>query len=150
MKNKATLSFNDKVHDLNLISGSENEVALDISRLRQEANLITIDAGFKNTGSCQSAITFLDGETGILVPVEQQKTAPFEPVNPDKFAKDLAERNFKEIMPTCVTHCIKRYDKDKLKDEEYHIKGKKMDITNPNKNNGEANYQKTWEYKEKK
>ena len=66
MKNKATLSFNDKVHDLNLISGSENEVALDISRLRQEANLITIDAGFKNTGSCQSAITFLDGENGIL------------------------------------------------------------------------------------
>ena len=66
MKNKATLSFNDKVHDLNLISGSENEVALDISRLRQEAKLITIDAGFKNTGSCQSAITFLDGENGIL------------------------------------------------------------------------------------
>ena len=66
MKNKATLNFNDKVHDLNLISGSENEVALDISRLRQEANLITIDAGFKNTGSCQSAITFLDGENGIL------------------------------------------------------------------------------------
>ena len=66
-----------------------------------------------------------------------------------KFAKDLAENNFKEIMPVCVTHCIKRYDKDKLKDEEYHIKGKKMDITNPNKNNGEANYRKTWEYKEK-
>ena len=66
-----------------------------------------------------------------------------------KFAKDLAENNFKEIMPVCVTHCIKRYDKNKLKDEEYHIKGKKMDITNPNKNNGEANYRKTWEYKEK-
>ena len=66
MKNKATLTFDDKVHDLNLISGSENEVALDISRLRQQANLITIDAGFKNTGSCQSAITFLDGENGIL------------------------------------------------------------------------------------
>ena len=66
-----------------------------------------------------------------------------------KIAKDLAENNFKEIMPVCVTHCIKRYDKDKLKDEEYHIKGKKMDITNPIKNNGEANYRKTWEYKEK-
>ncbi|MFL2637679.1 MAG: citrate synthase [Flavobacteriaceae bacterium] len=66
MKNKATLTFNDKVHDLNLICGSENEVALDISRLRQQAKLITIDAGFKNTGSCQSAITFLDGENGIL------------------------------------------------------------------------------------
>ena len=66
MKNKATLTFNDKVHDLNLICGSEYEVALDISRLRQQAKLITIDAGFKNTGSCQSAITFLDGENGIL------------------------------------------------------------------------------------
>jgi|TARA_B100000035_G_C21001368_1_gene555086 hypothetical protein len=61
-----------------------------------------------------------------------------------KFAKDLAENNFKEIMPVCVTHCIKRYDKDKLKDEEYHIKGKKMDITNPGPNSN-----KTWEYKEK-
>ena len=66
MKNKATLNVNNKVHDLDLISGSENEVALDISKLRLDANLITIDAGFKNTGSCQSAITFLDGEKGIL------------------------------------------------------------------------------------
>ncbi|MDG2475759.1 MAG: citrate synthase [Flavobacteriaceae bacterium] len=66
MKNKATLSVNNKVHDLDLITGSENEVALDISKLRLDANLITIDAGFKNTGSCQSAITFLDGEKGIL------------------------------------------------------------------------------------
>jgi citrate synthase len=66
MNNKATLNINNKVHDLDLITGSENEVALDISKLRLEANLITIDAGFKNTGSCQSAITFLDGEKGIL------------------------------------------------------------------------------------
>ena len=66
MKNTATLNINNKVHDLDLISGSENEVALDISKLRLDANLITIDAGFKNTGSCQSAITFLDGEKGIL------------------------------------------------------------------------------------
>ena len=66
MNNKATLNINNKVHDLDLITGSENEVALDISKLRLDANLITIDAGFKNTGSCQSAITFLDGENGIL------------------------------------------------------------------------------------
>ena len=66
MKNTATLNINNKVHDLDLISGSENEVALDISKLRLDANLITLDAGFKNTGSCQSAITFLDGEKGIL------------------------------------------------------------------------------------
>ena len=66
MKNKATVSINNKTHDLDLITGSENEVALDISKLRSNANLITLDAGFKNTGSCQSAITFLDGEKGIL------------------------------------------------------------------------------------
>ena len=47
-----------------------------------------------------------------------------------KFAKDLAENNFKEIMPVCVTHCLKRTDdKDKLKDEVYHFKGKELDIT---------------------
>ena len=66
MNDKATLNINNKVHDLDLITGSENEVALDISKLRLDANLITIDAGFKNTGSCQSAITFSDGEKGIL------------------------------------------------------------------------------------
>jgi citrate synthase len=66
MKNKATLNINNKVLDLDLITGTENEVALDISTLRLDANLITLDAGFKNTGSCQSAITFLDGEKGIL------------------------------------------------------------------------------------
>jgi len=66
MNNKATLNLNNKVTVLHLITGSENEVALDISKLRLDANLITIDAGFKNTGSCQSAITFLDGEKGIL------------------------------------------------------------------------------------
>ena len=66
MKKKATLNVNDKIFNLDLITGSENENALDISKLRSDANLITLDSGFKNTGSCQSAITFLDGEKGIL------------------------------------------------------------------------------------
>lgn len=66
MKNKATLNVNDKIFNLDVITGSENENALDISKLRSDANLITLDSGFKNTGSCQSAITFLDGEKGIL------------------------------------------------------------------------------------
>ena len=66
MKKKVTLNVNDKIFNLNLITGSENENALDISKLRSDANLITLDSGFKNTGSCQSAITFLDGEKGIL------------------------------------------------------------------------------------
>ena len=66
MNNKATININDNIHDIDIITGSEKEVALDISKLRSDANLITLDAGFKNTGSCQSAITFLDGEKGIL------------------------------------------------------------------------------------
>ena len=66
MKKKATLNVNHKIFNLDLITGSENENALDISKLRLDANLITLDSGFKNTGSCQSAITFLDGEKGIL------------------------------------------------------------------------------------
>jgi citrate synthase len=66
MNNKATININDNTHDIDIITGSEKEVALDISKLRSDANLITLDSGFKNTGSCQSAITFLDGEKGIL------------------------------------------------------------------------------------
>ena len=66
MNNKATININNNTHDIDIITGSEKEVALDISKLRSDANLITLDAGFKNTGSCQSAITFLDGEKGIL------------------------------------------------------------------------------------
>lgn len=62
----ATLSFNDKSIELPLIEGSENELGVDIKSIRTETNLITLDPGFKNTGSCQSAITFLDGEKGVL------------------------------------------------------------------------------------
>lgn len=62
----ATLSFNDKSIELPLIEGSENELGVDIKSIRTETNLITLDPGFKNTGSCQSAITFLDGEEGVL------------------------------------------------------------------------------------
>jgi len=68
-----------------------------------------------------------------------------------KFAKDLAERNYKEIMPVCVTHCRKwSGGKDKQKVEEYHHKGKSWEIANPNENNGETNAYKTYKLKEKK
>tara|TARA_B100000029_G_scaffold237382_1_gene234435 strand:- start:6048 stop:7313 length:1266 start_codon:yes stop_codon:yes gene_type:complete len=49
-----------------IIEGSENEKAIDISALRSETGFITIDEGYGNTGSCQSAITYIDGEKGIL------------------------------------------------------------------------------------
>ena len=66
MSNKAKLKINDSEIDLNLIKGSENEIGVDISSLRSKSNVITLDPGYKNTGSCQSSITFLDGEKGIL------------------------------------------------------------------------------------
>ena len=66
MSDKAKLKINDSEIDLNLIKGSENEIGIDISSLRSKSNVITLDPGYKNTGSCQSSITFLDGEKGIL------------------------------------------------------------------------------------
>jgi citrate synthase len=66
MSDKAKLKINDSQIDLNLIKGSENEIGIDISSLRSKSNVITLDPGYKNTGSCQSSITFLDGEKGIL------------------------------------------------------------------------------------
>ena len=66
MSETAQLHHNGQVYDLPLITGSENETALDISKLRAQSGLVTLDLGFKNTGSTTSAITFLDGEKGIL------------------------------------------------------------------------------------
>lgn len=62
----ATLSIDDRSIELPLVKGSENELGIDIKTLRAKTNVITIDPGFKNTGSCLSAITFLDGEKGVL------------------------------------------------------------------------------------
>tara|TARA_B100001105_G_scaffold65127_2_gene50985 strand:+ start:1684 stop:2970 length:1287 start_codon:yes stop_codon:yes gene_type:complete len=66
MAKKVELHYNGKKYDLPIVKGTENEIAVDISKLRQEAAIITLDKGFKNTGSTESAITFLDGEKGIL------------------------------------------------------------------------------------
>ena len=66
MSDKAKLNFDNNEYEFQVIIGSEKEKAIDVSSLRSEANLITIDPGFKNTGSCRSSITFLDGEKGVL------------------------------------------------------------------------------------
>jgi len=75
MSNFAELHFNGKVYKLPVIVGTEGETAIDISDLRSQSGLITLDPGYKNTGSTESAITFLDGENGILryrgYPIEQ-------------------------------------------------------------------------------
>ncbi|WP_291778660.1 citrate synthase [Cecembia sp.] len=66
MSEIAKLSYGGKDFELPIIEGSENEKAIDIAKLRAQTGLITIDPGFKNTGSTTSSITFLDGEKGIL------------------------------------------------------------------------------------
>jgi citrate synthase len=75
MSDTAKLDLNGQTIELPITVGSENEHAFDISRLRSETGYITLDSGYGNTGSCESAITFIDGEKGILryrgIPIEQ-------------------------------------------------------------------------------
>jgi citrate synthase len=66
MTEHVKLIWEDKTFELPVITGSEGEKAIDISKLRQMTGMITMDSGFANTGSCKSAITFMDGERGIL------------------------------------------------------------------------------------
>jgi len=66
MSEKATLEYNGNKYEFPVIKGTEEEIAIDIKELRSATGMITIDPGYKNTGSCESAITFLDGEKGIL------------------------------------------------------------------------------------
>ncbi len=66
MSETAKISIEGKEFELPVITGSEGEKAIDISKLRSMSGYITIDPGFKNTGATTSGITFLDGEKGIL------------------------------------------------------------------------------------
>ena len=69
------LRVGEKQIDLPVVRGTEDELGIDISKLRAQTGMITLDPGFVNTGSCESAITFIDGEQGILryrgIPIEQ-------------------------------------------------------------------------------
>jgi citrate synthase len=71
----AVLRYDGREIELPVVRGSENELGIDISKLRSSTGLITLDYGLMNTGSCESAVTFIDGDAGILryrgIPVEQ-------------------------------------------------------------------------------
>lgn len=75
MAHHAKLILDGKEYKLPVVEGTEHEKAVDISKLRAETGYITLDDGYGNTGSCQSKITFIDGEKGILryrgIPVEE-------------------------------------------------------------------------------
>jgi citrate synthase len=66
MSKIAVLELEGKKYEFPVIVGSENEVAIDINKLRDLTGAITLDPGYKNSGSCKSEITYLDGEEGIL------------------------------------------------------------------------------------
>ena len=75
MADSATISIGEKKLDLPLTTGSEKEVGIDIAKLRSSTGAVTFDPGFGNTAACESAITFIDGDAGILryrgIPIEQ-------------------------------------------------------------------------------
>ncbi|MGH7969408.1 MAG: citrate/2-methylcitrate synthase, partial [Limisphaerales bacterium] len=75
MEQNVELILNGKTCKLAVIEGTEQERAIDIGNLRSDTGLITLDDGYANTGSCQSKITFIDGEKGILryrgIPIEE-------------------------------------------------------------------------------
>ena len=74
MGESATIKLGDKSIELPVVTGSEQEKGIDITKLRQETGYITLDPGYVNTGACTSAITFIDGDKGILryrgIPIE--------------------------------------------------------------------------------
>src|SRR2546423_3068753 len=75
MDKSVELKVNGKSCKLPVVEGTEKELAVDISALRNQTGFITLDDGYANTGSCQSKITFIDGEKGILryrgIPIEE-------------------------------------------------------------------------------
>lgn len=75
MSNTASLTLEGTTFELPVVVGSENEKAIDITKLRDQTEFITLDSGFKNSGATKSEITFLDGEQGVLryrgYPIEQ-------------------------------------------------------------------------------
>lgn len=66
MADSATLTYDGESHDLPIVNGTENETAIDIRGLRSTTGLVTLDSGYGNTGACESDVTFIDGEKGIL------------------------------------------------------------------------------------
>jgi citrate synthase len=75
MVKTAKLVVDGKTYELPIVTGSQGEMGIDISGLRKQSGIITLDPGYANTGSCESSITFMNGEEGVLryrgIPIEQ-------------------------------------------------------------------------------
>ena len=114
MSDKATINLGGNSYELPVIIGTENEKAIDISKLRDQSGYITLDPGFKNTGATKSAITFLDGEKGILqyrgYPIEElaEKSTFLEVayllIYGELPAKDVLEKFRSDIRKQMMIH----------------------------------------------
>ncbi len=120
MSETAKINLNGKEYELPVITGSENEKAIDITNLRDLTGYITLDSGYKNTGATLSNITFLDGELGILryrgYPIEQlaEKSTFLEVayllINGELPSKQELEAFSKKIsMHTLIHEDMKRF-----------------------------------------
>lgn len=107
MSETAQIKIGDNTYDLPVIEGTENEKAIDISKLRDQTGYITLDIGYKNTGATKSAITFLDGEQGIL----KYRGYPIEQLAENSTFIEVAYLLIYGDLPTA----------DQLKDFEYQI-----------------------------
>ena len=133
MSDYAELNYNGKSYKLPIVEGTENEKAIDISKLRGESGLITIDPGYKNTGSTTSAITFLDGEEGILryrgYPIEQlAERSTFLEVAYLIIYGDLPSKDELERWTTDITYHTLIHEDFKVLLEGFHSNAHPMGV----------------------
>ncbi len=112
MPETATLVRNGKTYELPVVVGTENEHAVDISKLRQDSGYITLDDGYGNTGSCKSAITFIDGEQGHpALPRHPDRAARREEhLRRDRLAADLRRAAHRRRSSTCFSDLLTEHE----------------------------------------
>lgn len=133
MADTAKLTIDGQEYELPIVEGTENEKAIDITKLRGTTGYITLDSGFKNTGSTKSAVTFLDGEKGILryrgYPIEQlAEKAEFLEVAYLLIYGELPNAEAYEQFKESITHHTLVHEEMKLFFEAYPAKAHPMGI----------------------
>lgn len=133
MSETAKIILEGKEYELPVVTGTENEKAIDISKLRDMTGYITLDTGYKNTGATKSAITFLDGELGILqyrgYPIEQlaDKSNFLEVAYLLIFGELPTDAQFKEFTGNITRHTLVHEDMKRFY-EAYPSKAHPMGI----------------------
>ena len=108
MGESARLSVGGKDYDLPVVVGTEDERGIDVSKLLAASGHVTLDDGYANTGSTQSAVTFLDGERGILINHAIQHPGPAEPQADDHQSRagQCTARHDRQAQPR-LAHLIR-------------------------------------------